>query len=354
MFMQFKCKSWCPLQPSQCHRVVDRLADGDYPFPTPDWYFSNQSWADEQNEIYYENRTGEYSGHCALTEKDLTSIKGPRTIPYLSGSIVAYLPLQNATDSWQDIVDSATSVDARSVLEPVLGSDIDETILTGYKAQAELILDLYKSAHATAMEVAWGGGNTVPIAMLKPLSRGVITINSTDPTAPPIFDYGTFQHPADLDIAVECLKKTREWMASAPMQEVGASETYPGTNVTTDAQIAASIRKFATSTWSHPTSSLSMMRRELGGVVDEELKVYGVKGLRVVDASIMPVIIGSHTSSTVYAVAEKVQLSPDVSSIANTLLICHCSRPRISSKLLVCRATSAVPTLRSLPLISSI
>lgn len=205
-------------------------------------------------------------------------------------------------------------MDAQSVLAPVLGENIDKTILAGYKAQAKLILDLYKSAHATVMEVAWGGGNTVPIAMLKPLSRGIIIINSTDPLAAPVFDYGTFQHPADLDIAVECLKKTREWMASEPMQEIDAVETYPGTNVSTHAQIAASIRTFATSTWYHPTSSLSMMKRELGGVVDEELKVYGVKGLRVVDASIMPMIIGSHTSSTVYAVAEKVRLNPEQAS----------------------------------------
>lgn len=48
-----------------------------------------------------------------------------------------------------------------------------------------------------------------------------------------------------------------------------------------------------------------MMKEEFGGVVDSELKVYGVRGLRIVDSSIMPMIPGSHISSTVYAVAEK-------------------------------------------------
>ncbi len=258
--------------------------DSNYPFPSPDWQYTNQSWVADQLAIYYKNRTG------------------PMTIPYNSGSIVSFLPLQNVTDDYQQVIDTAAAVDLSSLLP----SDIDPTILAGYKAQSALTLELYASAHATVQEVAWAGGNTVPIAMLHPLSRGTVTINTTDPTAPPVFDYGTFSHPADLDIAVQALKKTREWMASGPMQEIGAVETFPGTNVTTDAQIAASIRTFATGTWAHPSCSCSMMKQELGGVVDPSLQVYGVKGLRIVDASVMPIIIGSHTSSTVYAVAEKV------------------------------------------------
>ena len=99
-------------------------------------------------------------------------------------------------------------------------------------------------------------------------------------------------------------------MASEPMQEVDAQETYPGMNVSSDQQIAAAIRTFATSSWQHPTSSCAMMKRALGGVVDPELRIYGVNGLRIVNASIFPMGIGGHTSSTVYAVAEKVSIVP--------------------------------------------
>ena len=188
-------------------------------------------------------------------------------------------------------------------------ADIDPTIIAGYKAQSAQILSLYASAHATVEEVAWAGGDTVSLALLKPLSRGVITINTTDPTAAPVFDYGTFTHPTDIDVAVQSFKKLRDFMSSGPILETGAVETYPGANVTTDAQIAAAIRGFATSTWAHPTCSCAMMPLKLGGVVDSQLRVYGVTGLRIVDASIMPMIPGSHTSSTVYAVAEKVSQS---------------------------------------------
>lgn len=215
---------------------------------------------------------------------------------------MSYLPLKNATDDYQQVLDSAASVDLKSILP----KPVNPAVLKGYQAQHDLLLSQYESVHSTVMETAWAGGNTVSIAMLKPLSRGSITINTTDPFASPVVDYGTFSHPVDLDVAVASLKKTREWMASAPMQEIGAVETFPGANITSNADIADAIRGFATGTWAHPTSSLSMMSKNLGGVVDTNLSVYGVKGLRVVDASIMPMIIGSHTASTVYAVAEKV------------------------------------------------
>jgi choline dehydrogenase-like flavoprotein len=59
----------------------------------------------------------------------------------------------------------------------------------------------------------------------------------------------------------------------------------------------------------HPIGTAAMMPQKLGGVVDENLLVYGVKGLSIVDASIMPDLPGSYTQQTVYAVAEKVSLS---------------------------------------------
>lgn len=137
--------------------------------------------------------------------------------------------------------------------------------------------------------------------MIRPLSRGsIMTImtNTIDPTESPVLHFGTFSHRTDLEVATQALKKVRHRAASAPVQDVGAYETYPGVNISSDHDIAKAIRQGAVSSWQHPTSTFSMLERELGGLVDSKLRVYGVKGLRVVDASIFPMAVAGHTSST--------------------------------------------------------
>ncbi|KAM0709303.1 hypothetical protein Q7P35_003341 [Cladosporium inversicolor] len=254
-----------------------------YPFSSPDWIISNASWASEQMQIYNNNRTG------------------PMTIPYFGGSSVAFLALPNVTSDYLEVVASASAINFTSLL-PTNG---DHTILAGYQAQIDILLDLYKSPHAAVEEVAWEGGNTVCVTMIRPLSRGSILINTTDPTKPPVLDFGTFSHRTDLEVATAALKEVRDWTASAPMQEIGAYETYPGVNISSDHDVAEAIRQGAVSSWQHPTSTCSMLKREWGGVVDSRLRVYGVKGLRIVDASVFTMAVAGHTSSTVYAVAEK-------------------------------------------------
>lgn len=218
---------------------------------------------------------------------------------------MAFLSLQRLTNQYQQIIQSAKQAD----LERALPAGADNTILEGYKAQQSAILADYASPDAVVHELAVLGGEAVPLVLIKPLSRGSILINSTDPLADPVFDYGTFQHPADIQVFIAIIKKFRQFVAADPWKAIGLKETLPGPSVQGDQAIEAAIRNTTRSTWAHPVGTCAMMPKEYGGVVDPQLRVYGIRGLSVVDASIMPIIPATHTSSPVYAVAEKVGAS---------------------------------------------
>ena len=220
---------------------------------------------------------------------------------YNSGTTVAFLPCQNVTRRYQEIINEARNVDLSKILPP----GADDSILRGYKAQQDIILKNYASPDAAVHELAMSGQETIPLVLLKPLSRGSILINSTDPLADPVFDYGTYQHPTDVQVVIAILGKFRHFVDAEPWKAIGLTEVSPGIEVKGEAAVEHFVRNASQSTWSHPVGTLGMRPRNHGGVVDAQLRVYGIQGLRVVDASIFPIIPATHTSSTVYAVAEK-------------------------------------------------
>lgn len=97
--------------------------------------------------------------------------------------------------------------------------------------------------------------------------------------------------------------------AEGPFGMYNATEISPGAETyKTDEELEAWIRGRLTPSTYHPVGTAAKMRREWGGVVDDELRVYGTRRLSVVDASIFPIIVGGTTSMSVYAAAEKVGL----------------------------------------------
>ncbi len=98
----------------------------------------------------------------------------------------------------------------------------------------------------------------------------------------------------------------RKWFQTPSQAPLTPVEIIPGYNVTSDADLISAIRVYSTPTIGHALGTCAMMPRELGGVVGADLKVWGVNGLSVVDASIMPLAPGTHLDATVYAIAEKV------------------------------------------------
>lgn len=256
------------------------------PMPNLAMLTSNQTYAAEQLALYWSKR------------------QGPYTIVNQGGNTVAFLPLSEVTPDYQSIIDLASS---QSVSSLYPGDFYDSSVLAGYQAQRSVILRLYASMSTSVYETGWNGDYVMPVTLVKPLSRGSIMINSTDVFTSPVIDFGALTDPTDLETLVAALRKTRELIATPAMQELGPIvEFSPGVNLTTDQQLQEALRGLIQPTYSHPCCTCPMMPKTLGGVVGPDLKVYGVEGLSVVDASIMPLIPATHTSATVYAVAEKV------------------------------------------------
>jgi len=147
-----------------------------------------------------------------------------------------------------------------------------------------------------------------------PFSRGSSHISSADPKAHPVFDPNYFANGVDFEIMVDAVLFMQKLYNTAPMADMVKStedgkskKVQPNFNISGNIDRALSeklIRDSAISSW-HPIGTCAMLPRDAGGVVDPQLKVYGVEGLRVVDASVIPLHIRGNIVSSVYAIAER-------------------------------------------------
>ncbi|KAJ2935961.1 hypothetical protein H1R20_g1134, partial [Candolleomyces eurysporus] len=142
------------------------------------------------------------------------------------------------------------------------------------------------------------------IAVMHPFSRGSVHISSTNPLTLPTINLSWADNDYDIGVLVEGVKLARRLIQAKPLAAIQAKELAPGPSIQTDDQIVDYARQHAGTTF-HPLGTAAMLPREKGGVVDHNLRVYGTKNLRVVDASIIPVQIGAHPTATIYAIAEK-------------------------------------------------
>lgn len=138
-----------------------------------------------------------------------------------------------------------------------------------------------------------------------PDSRGTVRLGSADPEAGPLIDPGFLTEPADLVRLEAGLNIIRNAAATAEMARLGASETWPGPSARGGDGLRGWIRSTVGSYY-HPAGTCQAgPGAEDGGVTDSQLRVYGIDGLRVADASVMPVIPNAPLHATVLAVAER-------------------------------------------------
>ena len=144
---------------------------------------------------------------------------------------------------------------------------------------------------------------TASVTQLRPESRGTIRIRSPDPRAYPAIRPNYLSTPLDRDSAVAGLRVARAIAGTRAMQPYVAGELLPGPEVQTDEDLLAAARRIAQTIY-HPAGTCRM-GSDSAAVVDARLRVHGLEGLRVVDASIMPTITSGNTNAPAIMIGEK-------------------------------------------------
>jgi choline dehydrogenase len=138
--------------------------------------------------------------------------------------------------------------------------------------------------------------------VLKPRSRGYVVVGSPDPTAKPVIVHNYFDDPDDMRTAIDGVRAVLEIGRRSPLAECISGPLYvPASD--SDADIEAHVRA-TTQTLYHPVGTCRM-GSDPTAVVDTELRLRGVEGLRVVDASVMPTVPRGNTNAPTIAVAER-------------------------------------------------
>ena len=149
-------------------------------------------------------------------------------------------------------------------------------------------------------------GFTFHVCQLRPESRGRVGLRSADPTDDPAIFANYLATEEDRRALREGVRMMRKVAAQSALDPYRTEELFPGKDVETDEQIDAWIRKHAETIY-HPVGTCKMgADGDEMAVVDGELKVRGVEGLRVVDASVMPTLVGGNTNAPTIMIAEKI------------------------------------------------
>jgi choline dehydrogenase len=144
---------------------------------------------------------------------------------------------------------------------------------------------------------------TASVCNLRPESRGRVSIKSPDPRDHPMIAPNYLSHPADRQVAVSAIRLTRRICGAKALARFEPEEYLPGAHIQSDEELAGVAGDIGTTIF-HPVGTCKMGQDSLA-VVDDRLRVHGIEGLRVVDASVMPTITSGNTNSPTIMIAEK-------------------------------------------------
>ncbi len=148
-----------------------------------------------------------------------------------------------------------------------------------------------------------GHGFTVNSTFLRPKSVGSVKLRSADPAAEPLVDPNYLADSSDRDMALKSVRIIRDVLAQSEIAKFIKAERLPGSGAKTDDEIMGYIRQYACCDY-HPVGTCKMGADETA-VVDLELRVRGVEKLRVIDSSIMPILISGNTNGPTMMIGEK-------------------------------------------------
>jgi choline dehydrogenase len=148
-----------------------------------------------------------------------------------------------------------------------------------------------------------GNGCMLNSYLLRPRSRGTVTLRSDDPRQPPAIDPNYLADPYDLQMTVAGVRLMRDVMRQPAFARYVRGEHLPGVDLASDTELAEFVRRFGRSGY-HPTGACKMGTDPLA-VVAPDLRVHGLAGLRVCDSSVMPSVVSSNTNAPTIMIAER-------------------------------------------------
>ncbi|KAJ3741922.1 hypothetical protein DFH05DRAFT_1544868 [Lentinula detonsa] len=265
--------------------VVSQFQLNDPTIPTTNLLSTNATFQAEQDLLYLNDHTGIYT----YTASDISF--------HPMQQFFSPVELASSITQLQNELAAANLSEWQSKQAQIQLSDLQ----AGTVGQMELLFfagDIGVSAQS--------GTEFVDILNFgsRHFSRGSVHIGSSDPLAAPLIDPNYFQFTIDKEVVVKGTQIARQVTQTAPLASFIKAPTNPSTNVSSEADFEQFVLENVGTEW-HPVGTASLGPQGAGGVVDDNLIVYGTSNLRVVDASVIPLQIASHIQSTVYAIAEK-------------------------------------------------